>query len=148
MKKIVIVSCCVVLLFFSMLYGIGTYKHAVESTFVEKVRPDGVYDIKDFLQRFPEQERTFQSDVDGHRYVVVWISTPKVAGHISSGPPAYVFDSDGALVDWSADIGDDGKIWEKWLLASARELKESEFNLYLDQFSRGNSGIEAPIQEP
>lgn len=33
---------------------------------------------------------------------------------LPSGPPAYVFDSKGKMIDWSSDIGDDSHFSDKW----------------------------------
>jgi len=47
---------------------------------------------------------------------------------IHSGPPAYVFDQKGRLVDWSLDIGDDSEFNSRWSLsrsATARTLSLS-----------------------
>lgn len=47
---------------------------------------------------------------------------------LPSGPPAYVFDSKGKLIDWSGDTGDDPGFREKWSGAfeasSVEELKQ------------------------
>jgi len=57
-----------------------------------------------FAERMPPPSRLALADAEGGRYVV-WIGDWPQA--FVSGPPCYVFDSSGRLVDWSVDTGDD-----------------------------------------
>jgi hypothetical protein len=39
---------------------------------------------------------------------------PFIEGKAVSGPPMYVFNSDGVLIDYTLDVGDDPAFREKW----------------------------------
>ena len=76
--------------------------------------------------RPPANVTTFEAWQEWHGtpYVAILVTLGNgqtylvVLGHSSdpmrSGPPAYVFDRGGRLVDWSRDVGDDPTFSEKW----------------------------------
>lgn len=54
---------------------------------------------------------------DGDTFFIAYNPPKKMneMGHaVPSGPPAYVFDSKGQLVDWSLDTGEDPEFFRKW----------------------------------
>ncbi len=45
----------------------------------------------------------------GHTYFLMWVAySPRSWAWIPSGAPAYVFDADGKLVDWTIETGEGG----------------------------------------
>jgi hypothetical protein len=53
-----------------------------------------------------------QLERDGQRFIL--LAGPN-AGLLPSGPPTYVFDSAGQLIDWTSDSGDDSRFQKEWL---------------------------------
>ncbi|MBI3922523.1 MAG: hypothetical protein HY318_13960 [Armatimonadetes bacterium] len=49
-------------------------------------------------------------------------------GNVPSGPPMYIFDSQGHLVDYTLDVGDDPRFADKWIhgTTSNRALQPTE----------------------
>ena len=45
---------------------------------------------------------------------------------VPSGPPAYVFDQSGRLLDWTLDMGDDPGFRRKWPMTGANEVGRQE----------------------
>jgi hypothetical protein len=68
--------------------------------------------LKDYLQRYPNPLRVWQFSMNGTNYYEVWGQLGKIG--LASGPPAYVFDDRGNLVDWSVDRGDDSLYMRRW----------------------------------
>jgi hypothetical protein len=116
----------------SLIVGISLSRASAHRVFLEKVRPDGITTLAEFLKRFPQQRQVYQCGINGRLYVVIAIHHPKVDRHIPSGPPSYVFDSVGRFVDWSADIGDDPRFNERWSLTSAQTLSPDEFKRFVE----------------
>lgn len=48
-----------------------------------------------------------------------------------SGPPVYVFDLSGKLVDWSRDMGDDPRFAEEWKTHDGNSISISEADALL-----------------
>ena len=46
--------------------------------------------------------------------IYIEVRAPIISWTFPSGPPCYMFDSKGNLVDWTMDIGDDGRYQRKW----------------------------------
>jgi hypothetical protein len=65
--------------------------------------PRGTTTLDQLVASLPETLKFAVVEQGGKQYVV-WIGRPR--GAIVSGPPVYVFDSNGSLVDWVADSGD------------------------------------------
>lgn len=65
-------------------------------------------------------------EIDGRRWYYV-IGPLAPAWTLPSGPPCYVFDDAGNLVDWTADVGDSGEFRRRWpISASASPLSTEE----------------------
>jgi hypothetical protein len=73
--------------------------------------PADVRDLNSFLKWRTDAEPFRTTNVAGNEHLV---ATAKPVGLMPSGPPAYVFDPWGNLVDWSADTGDDRQFGVKW----------------------------------
>lgn len=81
--------------------------------------------------------RTFESE--GKQYFEALGQIPKGAFfYAPSGPPAYVFDSGGRLVDWTPDRGDASRYLKKWGTFSAgTKIDVAE----LDRLLGGTNGV-------
>lgn len=64
------------------------------------------------LAHIPTPQRFGTLERDGTTYVVVIGRLTRI--YLASGPPVYVFDRSGRLVDWTYDIGDDPRFSEQW----------------------------------
>ncbi|HEV7406363.1 MAG TPA: hypothetical protein VGO11_25665 [Chthoniobacteraceae bacterium] len=87
-----------------------------------RVRPDGVHSVAEHLQRFGPPARIFRIQrADGVFFYFAghmdsdapWLKLP-------SGPPAYIYDSRGRLVDWCGDSGDADQWVSRWLHAGTK----------------------------
>ncbi len=71
------------------------------------------------LQEFRDSGRTIRLirvfEADSRPYVEVLGAVPKGAFYYAaSGPPAYVFDSEGRLADWTPDRGEASRYLKRW----------------------------------
>jgi len=76
--------------------------------------PDGVQSLEPFIAAMPAPEY-LRVKKEGKKEFLVW--TGPTPGHFlipRSGPPGYVFDESGHLVDWSRDQGDDSGFQKAW----------------------------------
>lgn len=69
-----------------------------------------------------------------------WLAVP-------SGPPAYVFDGSGMLVDYSSAIGDDSMFHKKWPAASQQNMSSDEVEALIFQPNGPASGSPANRSE-
>lgn len=76
--------------------------------------PVAVTNLIAFLEARPEVHsvRTFMHE--GKLYIQVIGKTPVSLLNLPSGPPTYIFDKTGALVDWCRDLGDHPSFVRKW----------------------------------
>jgi hypothetical protein len=81
--------------------------------------------IDDFLKAKRAPQKVERIEKEGQSYLFVtgrmsplWIVT------VPSGPPCYVFNASGRLVDWTSDVGDAPYFQEKW----PSSLKRQELN--------------------
>jgi hypothetical protein len=82
----------------------------------------GVRTYQEFLDVMPPAEAMELVQVAGVTYLRVEGPTASLLT-LPSGSSAYVFDRQGVLVDWTADIGDDGKFTERWCFGNAAERR-------------------------
>jgi hypothetical protein len=93
---------------------------ATEAVLTRRAKPPrSVVDVKSFLDWRPgTQEFTLIPGPSGDHLLAMG---PR-RGLLASGPPAYVFDPAGRLVDWSRDIGDDAAFNGRWPAQLVRGL--------------------------
>jgi hypothetical protein len=96
---------------FACLLGVWIYS---EKKGARAVRPpEGSTNLVAFLEaRPPSQIRKFIHE--GNAYIEVIGKPVTSLLSLPSGPPAYIFNENGALVDWSRDIGDDPSFVSRW----------------------------------
>jgi len=76
--------------------------------------PVGVTNLVAFLEARPQPTKIRKFVQNGKVHVEV-IGKPIISPlSLPSGPPAYVFDDTGALVDWTSDRGDTPRFVKKW----------------------------------
>lgn len=76
--------------------------------------PTGATNLAKFIQFKPDPKEVKRFDYRGQVHIAV-IGKPKPSLlSLPSGSPVYIFDSSGALVDWSRDIGDAPHFVGKW----------------------------------
>src|ERR1044071_6550373 len=63
--------------------------------------------IHAFLAEMPKPARIESFDLEGQHYIELIGHSPTGLLIVPSGPPRYVFDAKGNLVDWTQDDGDD-----------------------------------------
>jgi hypothetical protein len=97
------------ILFLALLIGGGIVFECVSTL---RQNPAGhASTLKEYLQWRPTASQFGTVDVQGKQHIIAY---GRASGLLASGPPAYVFDDTGQLVDWSADIGDDPQFDERW----------------------------------
>ena len=75
--------------------------------------PHSAQNLRGFLTHMPAPDRLTKIDVAGQEYLLVTGVLPSSIT-LPSGPPQYVFDTSGRLVDWSMDCDDDPDFVAKW----------------------------------
>src|SRR5207302_9745591 len=94
-----------------------------EFCYVWSVVPTGVSTVDDYFQNFgpPSYVRVMQRN-DKIYYEILgqargsrqWVGSICVFAALPSGPPAYIFDGNGHLVEWTPDSGDDSQFQRRW----------------------------------
>ena len=116
-----------------MLVGFcGTVVVADSLYRISVMPPAHVLTFEDYLAHMRPPRWLERVEREGETYVVAYGNSNQVLAAMSmfpSGPPAYLFDARGRLVQWSADSGDDAVFQEYWMagsnkidLAEARRL--------------------------
>jgi hypothetical protein len=86
--------------------------------------PATVQTLDDYLKWQTKHRRIELQQSGGQEFVVM--QGPN-AGFVTSGPPVYVFDASGRLIDWTTDCGDDPRFQQKWFVGrQAREVSVEE----------------------
>ena len=86
---------------------------ATRLAYVETIHPSAMgITMTELGEQIGMPENLRPHSHNGSSYTL-W-SGPVKAIFLPSGPPVYVFDSAGLLVDWSRDSGDDPEFREKW----------------------------------
>lgn len=77
----------------------------------------------------PEGRRVF--DIEGSEYLALF-GPVQPFPRFPSGPPVYVFDRSGALVDWTPDEGDDEEFKRRWPgFSSGRLIPQDELRNWM-----------------
>lgn len=103
--------------------------------------PRRVVDVRTFLQWRPGTDHftVIPSPTGEHL-----MATGARGGLLASGPPAYVFDPAGRLVDFSRDVGDDPAFDGRWqaqfLRGLGRTVPRAEVGAWLEAVARGAGG--------
>jgi hypothetical protein len=123
-----------------LLFGVVIALFAVYAAYNARVGmrlepPATVTDMRSFLKVMPEPGRVYVHSIEDVECMIFEGPIPSSFLYTPSGPPAYVFDSSGKLVDWTTDRGDDPRFQATWLLSprSRRELSDAEVQNLLDQ---------------
>jgi hypothetical protein len=114
---VILVLLAIVLLCAHLLYK----ARAISDT----IPPPGVLDLASYLAEMPDPELAFEVQIGASRFLEAH-GPPQPLMALPSGPPAYVFDEAGALVDWTSDVGDDSTFSERWHRAGTRRLLDPE----------------------
>ena len=87
--------------------------------------PATVQNLEQYLGWQTGHRRAELQESGGQTFVVMH---GPLASLVPSGPPVYVFDSTGRLVDWTTDSGDDPRFHEKWFgrNRNAREVSAED----------------------
>ena len=81
----------------------------------DAVRPSGGgTNLAGFLAARPQPVKIRKFMHSGKVHFEVVGKRPSSALSLPSGPPAYIFDETGTLVDWTADLGDSPSFVSKW----------------------------------
>ena len=89
--------------------------------------PSQVTSISEFIE-WQHETDWYQFEHNGSEFVAV----RTVALQWASGPPEYIFDRSGELVDWSRDLADDTKYSRKWRNRSDwRRMSSAEMRAFV-----------------
>ena len=80
--------------------------------------PRDVTTFDQYLARMPAPEQVYLVERDGVRYYV-FVGPLPPSPAVASGHPRYVFDREGRVVDWTADVGDDTGYIDRWSNATS-----------------------------
>lgn len=106
MKTVLVVAACVCL-FAAWIWA--EHRHAVALR-----PPQGATNLAAFLQARPESGPISRFVHAGNAHIKV-VGRPGGTGlSLPSGPPVYIFDTSGRLVDWCGDLGDNEEFLRKW----------------------------------
>jgi hypothetical protein len=78
----------------------------------QSVQPAGIT-LPAVLAKHPQPEERRVFAVEGREYLALF-GPVRAFPRFPSGPPVYVFDRSGTLVDWTPDEGDDEKFKSRW----------------------------------
>lgn len=96
--------------------------------------PSHVDTLAEFSANMPQPKKVVVFEKDGWSYVeVIGLPPSFPVTPVPSGPPAYVFDSNGHINYWTVDIGDDAEYWAKWRhRANSREVSMKDALEFVD----------------
>jgi hypothetical protein len=111
-KQIFVLVGCAVITVVTLLIVWAVQVHTIRQSHVP---PDGVNSFSDYMARMPKPQSLHLSQSGNDAYLVATGDVP-IAMLLTapSGPPEYVFDRSGVLVDWTMDRGDDGSYQSRW----------------------------------
>lgn len=84
--------------------------------------PDGIEDYLSYIEKMPKPRAAKKIIKEGNEYFIFFGPIAPLA--LVSGPPAYIFDKKGMMVDWSGDIGEDSRFAKVW-----KDLPEKEITI-------------------
>ena len=88
---------------------------ASEKSRVKRVRPPaGATNLVKFLQARPEALKIRKFTNEDKTYIEVLGYPTRPGLSLPSGPPSYVFNESGILVDWASDRGEASAFVKKW----------------------------------
>lgn len=108
MKKNVAIVAAVL----ACLLGVWIYSEKKGASAVRP--PEGATNLVAFLEARPQPRQIRKFIHDGKTYIEVIGKPVTSLLSLPSGPPAYIFNENGALVDWSRDVGDNPLFANKW----------------------------------
>jgi hypothetical protein len=110
MKTIKIIALCLFIL--ALLYALVIYEH---NAYLAAVRPSPNTTLATFFEGQPNPLKVFKFTYQGKEYIyVVGNYAPSSLMNVPSGPPAYIFDDMGKLVDWKPDIAEGKSFAHEW----------------------------------
>lgn len=78
-----------------------------EIYYARSISPQGVTTVAQYVKRFGDPRSVHQIDRDGKTYFMLFGRGPSLLVFaVPSSPPTYVFDDDGAFVEWCPDRGE------------------------------------------
>ena len=83
------------------------------STSKERKFLSHIVSLDDMIRSQAERALVFPFEHDGRQFNLVLVKD-RLFSPLTSGPPAYVFNEEGILEEWSIDIGDDTSFAKKW----------------------------------
>ncbi len=89
-----------------LYFGSLLYNHV-------RVIPRGVETVQDFYRRYGNPPRVDSLFVQGRKYYRITGEIPAPLG-FPKGPPIYIFDSTGRLLDWTGESLNDLAFASKW----------------------------------
>ena len=92
--------------------------------------------LKEFLKSMPPIEGIYSRQSGGTTYLEVVGTLPPAPLGVS-GPPIYIFDSRGKLIDWTREYGEDSTFERRWPLGATRHrLSEDEALRFVESTSK------------
>jgi hypothetical protein len=89
--------------------------------------PEHAGSILDAVRSVSDRAGIFRVNAGAEHYIKV-VGTPKPGVFVlPSGPPIYIFDRNGSLVDWTPDSGEDPEFQRAWSSDTEVEIGISEF---------------------
>ena len=102
-----------------LCFGTGLYVMAVRSYYQDMAPPSGIR--LEELSKHAVIARIRELEKQGSVFYMVEGQSPP-SYVLASGPPVYVFDSKGHLVEWISDSGDQPSRMDKWRILPSREI--------------------------
>ena len=96
--------------------------------------PASVRTLDDYLAWRPKTTPMFRLTVGDEEFIKIYGPT---TGFLNSGPPGYVLDQSGKLVDWTSDSGDDDEFNQKWRRSyTSRSVNREQVREIIDRKTR------------
>ena len=109
-----------------VLVGVGaSFIWHTQKTIERLTPPNSVVDLQTFMQQMPKPDSGYELNVGGSQHIELVGPLPS-KWTLPAGPPSYIFDASGQLVDWTWDIGEDPDFVSAWHGSGRRVLTEEE----------------------